>query len=145
MDRMISSVVAAAGLPPAGYSCTPLGAAIVNATYLLQFDSGDRYVAWIYRWPFDVPDDLDRVNKEIWISDLKRVHGIPAARTVAKVETDVGAAVLRVSSWGATRGSTGHPNPGMARGGREPGLNPRHQGRRRSSWCHRRPPRAAVR
>lgn len=95
MDQLISSVVEAAGLSSRAYSCMPLGAAVVNTTNLLQFDNGDRYVLRIYRWPFDGPDDLDRANKEIWISELLRNRGIPAAHTLAKIETDAGSAVLR--------------------------------------------------
>lgn len=94
MDQLIGSAVEAAGLPVGGYTCTPLGPLIINATYLVQFDAGERYVVRIYRWPFDGPDDLDRARKEIWLYELLQRHGIPAPQVLSKVETDDGTAIL---------------------------------------------------
>ncbi|GAB3414857.1 phosphotransferase family protein [Flindersiella endophytica] len=113
--RAIDLVLRAAGLPTDGYTSTPLGPLLVNATYLIQFDAGDRYVARIYRWPFDGPDDLDRAAKEMWLSDLLRRYGIPAPRVLTKVETDDGTAVLCSFLPGQTLGDLSEINDGAWR------------------------------
>jgi hypothetical protein len=54
----------------------------------------DRFIVRIYRWPFDVPDELDRPTKEVWLSSLLHQHGIPAARVLLKVESHDETAVV---------------------------------------------------
>lgn len=92
---LIRLAVEAAGLPSSGFSCTQLRQAAVNVTCLIRFADGERYIARIYRWPFEGRDDLDRPTKELWLSQVLRQHDIPAAQVLSQVETDDGVAVVR--------------------------------------------------
>lgn len=95
MEHLIPLALEAAGLPTSGFDFEPLGRQVINVTYVVRFDNGDRYVVRIYRWPFEGPDELDRPTKEAWLSEVLYQHGIPAARVLSKVETTDGIAVVR--------------------------------------------------
>lgn len=86
MESFVRSALQAADLPASGFTCEPLGRQAVNATALIRYDNGDRYIVRIYRWPFDVPDELDRPTKEVWLAGLLRDHDIPAARVLSRVD-----------------------------------------------------------
>lgn len=94
MELLLPAALKAAGLPTSGFTAEPLGNQTVNATRLVRFDNGDHYIVRIYRWPFDVPDELDRPTKEIWLSHLLHEHGIPAARVLSRIETIDGTAAV---------------------------------------------------
>lgn len=80
MEWLVRSALQAAGLPTSGFTYEPLGRQAVNATTLVRYDDEDRYIVRIYRWPFDVPDELDRPTKQVWLAGLLREHDVPAAR-----------------------------------------------------------------
>jgi aminoglycoside phosphotransferase (APT) family kinase protein len=48
-----------------------------------------------YRWPYGVPDDLDRPGKEEWLSGLVRRFGVPAPREVSRIAVGNVVVVLR--------------------------------------------------
>lgn len=94
MESLVRSALQAAGLPASGFTCEPLGRQAVNATTLVRYDNEDRYIVRVYRWPFDVPDELDRPTKEVWLAGLLSEHGIPAARVLSRVDAEGQTAVV---------------------------------------------------
>lgn len=65
-----------------------------NRTWLVQADDGSQYVLREYRWPHTTPDDLDRPEKEAWLADLVRTHGVPAPRQLSRVPVDGGVVAM---------------------------------------------------
>lgn len=94
MEHLIPLALEAADLPTSGFTFEPVGRQVINVTYLIRFDNGGHYIVRVYRWPFEEPAELDRPTKEVWLSDVLRQHGIPAAQVLSKVETNDGIAVV---------------------------------------------------
>lgn len=94
MEPLVRTALEAAGLPVEGFTSEPLGRQAVNATSLIRYDNGDRYIVRLYRWPFEIPDDLDRPTKETWLAGILHDHGIPAGRVLSRVDSQDGTAVV---------------------------------------------------
>lgn len=90
MDRpdaeLLSRVADAAGLIVTNLSlrrASKIGS--TNRNWVVS-DGDGRYFLREYRWPFGGSDDLDRPEKEAWLGDLVRSHGVPAPRVLCRVE-----------------------------------------------------------
>lgn len=115
-EHLVRLAVEAAGLPTAGFVYGDMSdLPAVNVTYLVRYNGGDRYVLRVYRWPFDGPDTLDRPTKEVWLAELLREHGVPAARVLSRVEVDGSTAVLRTFLAGEPLGDLSEPPDGAWR------------------------------
>lgn len=91
---LIDALLADAGIRDKPASLTPFPRpGWTNRTELLTTESGDRYVFRRYRWPFDFPEPK-RLEKEAWLSEFLRRHGVPVPRILATARDGDQAAAL---------------------------------------------------
>lgn len=87
-------------LTEAGHSCNsiqsvePLHTGVTNRTSLVKLRDDTRYILREYEWPYATDDDLHRVEKELYLHDLLRKHGVPVPAIVAHHDDESGRAVL---------------------------------------------------
>ena len=85
----------AAGITIKHFSTRLVASGTINRTMIVLGDDGSRNVLQEYRWPYQEPDDLNRPDKEAWLSDLARRRGIPAPRQLSRVTAGDAIVVLR--------------------------------------------------
>jgi len=96
MTALAQRALDAAGIRESVDLVTPISDEnAVNRSYLVQLHDGRRHVLRQYRWPYDQPDELRRPEKEAWLAELLVKHGVPAPRTLARVQYNGGTVVLR--------------------------------------------------
>ena len=75
-------------------SVEPLSTGVTNRTSLVKLRDDTRYILREYEWPYDTDDDLQRVEKELYLHDLLLNHGVPVPAIVAHHDDESGRAVL---------------------------------------------------
>jgi len=75
-------------------SVEPLHTGVTNRTSLVELQDETRYILREYEWPYDTDDDLQRVEKELYLHDLLLKHGVPVPAIIAHHDEESGRAVL---------------------------------------------------
>ena len=75
-------------------SVEPLNTGVTNRTSLVRLQDDTRYILREYEWPYDTDDDLQRVEKELYLHDLLLKHDVPVPAIVAHHDEESGRAVL---------------------------------------------------
>ncbi|MCY3554222.1 MAG: phosphotransferase [Gemmatimonadetes bacterium] len=75
-------------------SIEPLHTGVTNRTSLIKLRDDTRYILREYEWPYDTDDDLQRVEKELYLHDLLLNHDVPVPAIVAHHDDESGRAVL---------------------------------------------------
>ncbi len=75
-------------------SVEPLHTGVTNRTSLVELRDDTRYILREYEWPYDTDDDLQRVEKELYLHDLLLKHDVPVPAIVAHLDDESGRAVL---------------------------------------------------
>jgi Ser/Thr protein kinase RdoA (MazF antagonist) len=98
VSRFVELTAQAAGIGIRRFSTSLMsGAGSTNRTWIVQAEDGSRYVLREYRWPHPSPDDLGRPEKEAWLGELVRSHGVPAPCQLSRVPVDGG--VVAMYQW----------------------------------------------
>jgi Phosphotransferase enzyme family len=93
--RLVELTAKAAGIGIRRFSTSlTWSAGTTNRVWLVQGEDGSRYELREYRWAHASPDDLDRSEKEAWLADLVRSHGVPAPRQLSRVPVDGGVVAM---------------------------------------------------
>ncbi len=72
----------------------PLSTGVTNRTSLVTLRDDTRYILREYEWPYDTKDELQRVEKELYLHDLLLKHDVPVPAIVAHLDDESGRAVL---------------------------------------------------
>lgn len=72
----------------------PLSTGVTNRTSLVKLRDDTRYILREYEWPYATDDDLQRVEKELYLHDLLSKHDVPVPAIVAHHDDESGRAVL---------------------------------------------------
>lgn len=75
-------------------SVEPLHTGVTNRTSLVKLQDDTRYILREYEWPHATDDDLQRVEKELYLHDLLLKHDVPVPAIVAHRDEESGRAVL---------------------------------------------------
>ena len=75
-------------------SVEPLHTGVTNRTSLVRLRDDTRYILREYEWPYATDDDLQRVEKELYLHDLLLKHDVPVPAIVAHLDDESGRAVL---------------------------------------------------
>ena len=75
-------------------SVEPLHTGVTNRTSLVRLRDDTRYILGEYEWPYDTDDDLQWVEKELYLHDLLLKHDVPVPAIVAHLDDESGRAVL---------------------------------------------------
>lgn len=75
-------------------SVEPLSTGVTNRTSLIRLRDDTRYILREYEWPYDTKDDLQRVEKELYLHDLLSKHDVPVPAILAHCDDEDGRAVL---------------------------------------------------
>lgn len=75
-------------------SVRPLSTGVTNRTSLVRLQDDTRYILREYEWPYDTDDDLQRVEKELYLHGLLLKHDVPVPAIVAHHDEESGRAVL---------------------------------------------------
>lgn len=75
-------------------SVEPLHTGVTNRTSLVKLRDDTRYILREYEWPYATEDDLQRVEKELYLHDLLSRHDVPVPAIVAHHDEESGRAVL---------------------------------------------------
>ncbi len=94
-SELVQLAAKAAGVTIKHFDARLVSGGTINRTSIVRVEDGSQYVLQEYGWPFSEPDDLDRFEKEAWLSDLVRTRGIPAPRQLSRLTVEDVAVVLR--------------------------------------------------
>ena len=72
----------------------PLNTGVTNRTSLVALQDDTRYILREYEWPYATRDDLQRVEKELYLHDLLLKHDVPVPAIVAHLDDENARAVL---------------------------------------------------
>ena len=91
---VIVSLLDSAGIEQTVHSVEPIGDGVTNRTSLVVLQDDTRYILREYEWPYATNDDLQRVEKEIYLHDLLLKHDVPVPAIVAHLDDESARAVL---------------------------------------------------
>ncbi len=84
-----------ASIKRGGIRCVePIGDGVTNRTLLVTLKDGKRYVLREYDWPYPSSDNLQRLDKEVYLHNLLLKYDVPVPSIVASHDDGSNCAVL---------------------------------------------------